>query len=260
MEAITPPLFSARSKKAIMNAAAREYQNSRLPAGGIFLWDIFQITGIIPLNLKLYQQAFTHSSALLEGDSRPASNERLEFLGDAILSAVVAHYLYKLFPHKEEGELTEMRSNLVSRSQLNAHARELKLYRYVVQHKGSNRQAKWIYGNALEALVGAIYLDRGYKASYRFISKRLLRGVSHVEALNTQSKSSKSLLLEWAAKKGEKVYFEVESRKGSQHNPEFQIGFYLQGQRLAQGKGDTKKKAAEQAARRSLEVLHLSHE
>lgn len=237
-----------------------EQINSRLLTGGNFLWQIYRITGVIPLRAALYEQAFTHSSAVAQGTAKRDSNERLEFLGDAILSSVVAHYLYKHFPQKEEGELTEMRSKLVSRSQLNAIAHDLNLPSQVIQQKRSNQQAKSIYGNALEALVGAVYIDRGYKASYRFIQKRLLRNLKHVEQLQKKQESYKSLLLEWAAKKGENVRFELESSQGSQHKPEFQVAFYFQGKRLALGQGGTKKKAAEQAARRSLEVLHLDHE
>lgn len=237
-----------------------EQINSRLLAGGNFLWQVYRITRIIPLRPSLYEQAFTHSSALAQGKVRRSSNERLEFLGDAILSSVVAHYLYKNFPQKKEGELTDMRSKLVSRSQLNSMAHELQLQYQVIQQKRSNQQAKSIYGNALEALVGAVYLDRGYRASYRFIRKRLLRNLRHVEELQKEQSSYKSLLLEWAAKKGKEARFELESSQGSQHKPEFQVAFYYQGKRLARGQGGTKKKAAEQAARRSLEVLHLDHE
>jgi ribonuclease-3 len=137
-----------------------------------------RILGFYPDKISLYKQAFIHKSTLLEEDKKPfESNERLEFLGDAILDAVISNYIYSKFPFKDEGFLTQLRSKLVRRQFLNNLAEKIGLTELVVSNL--DRESKSIYGDALEALIGAIYLDKGYKKAEVFILTKLLQ--NHVE-------------------------------------------------------------------------------
>lgn len=234
--------------------------NSRLRPGGNFFWALYRRTGCLPRRLKLYSLALTHSSAAPASGRIRQSNERLEFLGDAVLGNIVAAYLYRHFPERSEGFLTAMRSKIVSRGQLNSLAGHLALEPLIRQSRKSNRQAKSISGNALEALVGALYLDRGYGVCRRFVEKRLLEAHIDLEALSQKAASSKSALLEWAAKEKRAVCFDTLQASGKSHDRRFEMAVYLDEKLLASAQARSKKKAEEEAASAALEKLSLAYE
>lgn len=222
---------------------------SRLAASGNFLSQIKAITGFRPKNPPLYRLAFRHSSASLELQGQKINNERLEFLGDAILGALVADHLYRRFPHKEEGWLTNMRSKVVSRAQLNKIGQALHLDQLIVQNHTGATQAQSIYGDAFEALIGALYLDRGYEKTRYFIDARLLKDLVDLDSLQTSVMSYKSALLEWAAKQKAPIAFQLISEEGKSHNRQYTVACLHRQSVVGQGQSTSKKKAEEQAAK-----------
>jgi ribonuclease III len=219
------------------------------------------ITGRYPGNLHLYKLAMLHSSAAvapaLEAGYRE-SNERLEYLGDAILNAVVADYLFRKFPFKDEGFLTEMRSRIVNRESLNDIGRQLGLNALLVYDNNLRRESyRTIFGNALEALIGAIYLDWGYAFCSTFIESRLLLPYFHLDTLINTPHNHKSLLIEWAQKESHRLLFEIQDEE-SGPNREFTAVILLNGETVAVGKGSSKKKAEKDAARKAWDSLGLA--
>ncbi len=214
---------------------------------------IFWLTGIYPSNLQVFQIAFTHKSASRNIDrTRTLNNERLEFLGDAILASVVADFLYSYFPNKKEGFLTKMRARIVSREQLNEIALNMGLQFHVVsQNKISG--TKNIYGNALEALIGAIYVDKGYKKTKEFVIKRIIDKNIDLKELAITDSDYKSQLIEWAQKNKIEIIFEDEEVESTeQNNLYFTSTIKVDGQILGQGKGLTKKEAQQNASKEAL--------
>ncbi len=222
---------------------------------------IQQITGSRPRNLYIYKLALQHTSAAKEvnSDGFRESNERLEYLGDAILGAVVADFLFKKFPFKEEGFLTEIRSRIVNRESLNHVAKRIGLNRLIV-FDGNRRTAlthKSMHGDALEALVGAIYLDKGFSFSKKFITKRLIKPHFDLDAVVHNNHNYKSIMIEWAQRANKKVQFEILEERGAIHNKEFIAQVIIDGEPFAQGSGYSKKKAEQAAAAKSCEMLEL---
>lgn len=214
------------------------------------------VTGLLgkkPKNLTLYQLAFKHSSVSKD------SNERLEFLGDAILGAVVADYLFKKFPYKDEGFLTEIRSRIVKRESLNSLALKLGLDKIIVFQKGNNSQ-KSIYGNALEAFIGAIYLDLGYKACFHFIISNMISPYIDLKETIENNRNFKSMLIEWAQKNEQSINFKIIHEEGLNHNKEFTSQVVLGGKALTTGKGFSKKKAEQAAAEKTCIDLGIIQE
>ena len=169
------------------------------------------VLGFIPRNTKLYQIAFIHRSKSLEmGQGWRINNERLEYLGDAILSAVVAEFLYKKYPYQGEGYLTEMRSKLVSRANLNKLARQIGLSQLIQYNRESQGIFKSVEGDAFEALVGAIYLEKGYKFTRRILIEKIIGIHLDVDAMAHTDWNFKSKLIDWGQKNRKKISFEVE--------------------------------------------------
>ncbi|NDC41755.1 MAG: ribonuclease III, partial [Chitinophagia bacterium] len=184
------------------------------------------------------------------------SNERLEFLGDAILGAVIAEYLFKKYPYQPEGFLTEMRSRIVRRETMNSVALRMginKLVQYNQNDKGLNRSH--IFGNALEALIGAIYLDRGLPGARRFIIKQVLRLYVDLDEIEATDTNYKNQLLTWAQKNNRTVVFDTMEEKSEKTRKLFTIGILLDGELLATGNGYNKKDAGQVAAKNALQVL-----
>lgn len=217
---------------------------------------IYHITGKKPKNIHLYSLAFNHSSIT---KSEKDSNERLEYLGDAVLGTIVADYLFKKYPYKNEGFLTEIRSKIVNRESLNSIGRKIGLDKLVKFHQNKNtpHSHKSIYGNALEALVGAFYLDHGYKACQKFTQRKLL--IAHIDMENTIASITnfKSALIEWAQKENKEIRFEIVSEIGSNHNKEFTSQVFLDNIPMESGTGFSKKKAEQSAAEKTHEVLKI---
>jgi len=214
---------------------------------------IFRLTGIYPSNLQVFKIAFTHKSASRNFDkTRKLDNERLEFLGDAILASIVADFLYSYFPYKKEGFLTKMRARIVSREQLNEIALNMGLQFHVVsQNKISG--TKNIYGNALEALIGAIYVDKGYKKTKDFVIKRIINKNIDLKELAITDSDYKSQVIEWGQKNKIEIIFEDEEVESiEQNNLYFTSTIKVDDQLLGQGKGLSKKEAQQNASKEAL--------
>lgn len=212
---------------------------------------IKQRTGWSPRDPALFQLAFQHKSLY---PLITQNNERLELLGDAILSAVVTAYLYRSYPEQTEGFLTAVKSRLVSRSQLNKIAHLLELSHYVQADINEGElQNNAILGNTLEALTGAVYLDGGYKAARTFIEKKIIEDVIDLDDIVQTDDNYKSRLVEWAQYAGKKVRFEqlnAETVNGHQY---FTCGVYLDHQLTGKGSGYNKKEAEQVAAKETLD-------
>lgn len=218
------------------------------------------IVGSKPFNLDLYRLAIRHSSIARE-NSRGVkeSNERLEYLGDAILGAVVADYLFKTFPFKEEGFLTDIRSRIVNRESLNTIGKRIGLNQVVEydQKKKGKLSHKSLYGDTLEAIVGAVYLDKGYTFCKNFIIEKLLIPYLNLDEVIKLNPNYKSKVIEWAQKENQEVRFEIISVKSEKHHREFTAQVFVNDQPLGKGFGHSKKKAEQDAAQKSCELLEL---
>lgn len=217
------------------------------------------ITGYYPGNLSLYTLAVRHSS---QSKSKiENSNERLEFLGDAVLGAVIADYLFKKYPFKDEGFLTEIRSRIVNRESLNSIARKVGLNKLITvnQKKRSPNSHKSLYGNALEALVGAVYLDKGYRKCSKFVIKKLIIPHVDIEHVVKKEKNFKSLLIEWGQKNNKRIEFTIINESGNNHSKEFTAQVKIDGTEYETGVGMSKKKAELFAAEKTYEELNLNN-
>ena len=217
------------------------------------------ILGSKPLNLSLYRLALTPAGLGEETDKGfRKSNERLEFLGDAILGAVIAEYLFKKYPYRDEGFLTETRSKLVNRETLNEVAIKIGLKK-ILQQVVDNRQFvgnKSLYGDILEAFLGAVYLDRGYAFSKKLILQRILIPLD-LEGMVTTVSNHKSKVIEWSQREGNQVEFQVVQVNNNQRYKEFVVAIVVNGESIAQGKGETKKKAEQEASKNACEQLQI---
>lgn len=218
------------------------------------------ILGSKPLNLSLYRLALTPAGLGEETDKGfRKSNERLEFLGDAILGAVIAEYLFKKYPYRDEGFLTETRSKLVNRETLNEVGIKIGLKK-TLQQVVENRQFvgnKSLYGDILEAFLGAVYLDRGYAFSKKLILQRILIHLD-LEGMVTTVSNHKSKLIEWSQREGNQVEFQVVQVNSNQRYKEFVVAIIVNGESIAQGKGETKKKAEQEASKNACEQLQIT--
>lgn len=218
------------------------------------------IVGSKPLNLALYKLAIKHSSiAKINSKGLKESNERLEYLGDAILGAAIADYLFKRFPFKDEGFLTEMRSRIVNRESLNMLGKKIGLNQ-LVEYDANRRNRlshKSLYGDALEALVGAVYLDKGYAYCKNFIIEKLIVPYFDLMELVKSNPNYKSQIIEWAQKENHEVIFEIVDVKSEKHHKEFTARVLLNGEPIAVGHGQNKKKAEQDAAKKSWDQLGL---
>jgi ribonuclease-3 len=218
------------------------------------------ILGSKPLNLSLYRLALTPAGLGEETDKGfRKSNERLEFLGDAILGAVIAEYLFQKYPYRDEGFLTETRSKLVNRETLNEVGIKIGLKK-TLQQVVDNRQFvgnKSLYGDILEAFLGAVYLDRGYAFSKKLILQRILIHLD-LEGMVTTVSNHKSKLIEWSQREGNQVEFQVVQVNSNQRYKEFVVAIVVNGESLAQGKGETKKKAEQEASKNVCEQLQIT--
>lgn len=219
------------------------------------------ILGFVPKNLSLYKLAFRHKSAGNQvKKGYKDSNERLEFLGDAILGAVVAELLFKKYPFKDEGFLTEMRSKIVNRNHLNQLSRKLGLGNLInYDNKSATRamQQGSLLGDAFEALIGAIYLDRNYAASRKFIADRIVKPHIDIDTLEQTETNYKSKLIEWCQREGRDVTFELVSEEGEGRARLFNIRVLVDSEEFGQGQDYTKKNAEKIAAERACEVLNI---
>ncbi|HYG37182.1 MAG TPA: ribonuclease III [Cytophagales bacterium] len=218
------------------------------------------IVGKSPRNLSLFKLAIKHSSiANHSSEGYKESNERLEYLGDAFLGAVIAEYLFKKFPYKDEGFLTEIRSRLVNRETLNNLAIKVGISKIIEfdTSKKSSLTHKSIYGDTLEAMVGAVYLDRGFDFCRKFILGKLILPHFDIEQIVQNNYNYKSIVIEWAQKESKEVRFEIIEEKGNNHFKEFTAQVYIDEKPISIGHGFSKKKAEQNAAFKSCEVLEI---
>ena len=216
-----------------------------------------QIMGFYPHNIEHYKVALTHKSSGQRNDKgRPLNNERLEFLGDAMLDAVVGHIVFDHFQNKREGFLTNTRSKLVSRESLGKLAQEMGLTE-LIQSSGQQRSHNsYMAGNAFEALVGAIYLDQGYGAVRRFMEKRILRQMVNLDKVAYKEVNFKSKLLEWTQKNRVRLEYRIQRQaKDDKGSPIFAFVALIEGVEGGKGQGYSKKEAQQLASKETLERL-----
>ena len=216
------------------------------------------LLGFYPSNLKLYDLAFIHKSAsVFDSQGNLVNNERLEFLGDAILGAVIADFLYNRFPQQDEGYLTKNRSKLVNRTFLTRLTFDMGLNVYIDSNTTKNIDKSHIYGDALEALIGAIYLDRGYLQAKYFVTKKILSQFVDLHEIEQKDSNFKSQLIEWSQKNKKEVKFETteEVVKDKLKAPRFVAVVEVNNKALGKGTGTSKKEAQQNAARETLEKL-----
>ena len=215
-----------------------------------------QITGFYPRNIQYYKQALMHKSIGRKEKGRPVNNERLEFLGDAVLDAVVGHIVYSHFPGKREGFLTNTRSKLVSRETLGRLAKEMGVLDLVLSNGRNSSHNSYMGGNAFEALVGAIYLDRGFDACMRFMEKKILKEVINIDKVAYKEVNFKSKLIEWGQKNRVKLEFGLISQeKDDNGSPKFAYEVVLEGIKGEKGEGYSKKEAQQMASKLTLQRL-----
>lgn len=225
------------------------------PAQTSFEKQITNVLGLRPGNLTLYTTALSHRSVK---DTPNENNERLEYLGDAILSAIVADYLFKRYPYKGEGFLTEMRSKMVNRQQLNDIALKMGLKKITLYNKFDNSlKGSQIFGNTLEAIVGAVYLDKGYAKTQRWVLKQIVIPHMFVDDLEQIDINLKNKLIGWASRNGKVLIFELAEEKLEGNRRVFTIHAVLDGEVIALGKGYNKKDASQVAAQQAVEKLQL---
>ena len=219
---------------------------------------LYEVMGFYPQNISYYKQALMHKSIGRRNEKgKPLNNERLEFLGDALLDAVVGHIVYDHFPGKREGFLTNTRSKLVSRDTLGKLAEEMGLKRLIVSSGQSNSHNSYMAGNAFEALVGAIYLDQGYDGVMRFMKKRILARLINIDKVAYKEVNFKSKLLEWSQKNRVRMEYqmkkqEIDKESGS---PVFKFQVFIEGVPGESGQGFSKKEAQQLASEATLKRL-----
>jgi ribonuclease-3 len=239
-----------------MSIFKKIFTKSRPLEGGIFFQEINKILGFKPNEIEFYRKAFTHrSSNKLDLEGNPINYERLEFLGDAMLSAVIAGHLFNEVPSGDEGYLTKMRSKIVSREHLNELGRDLNLIALVdskvpSQHFGDN-----IHGNIFEALVGAIFLDKGYVYCDKFIRKRVIIPYVDIAKLEGKVISYKSLVIEWCQKEKKSFHFDVYDDNGNDGQRYFGVKLSIDSKVIAKSRATSKKKAEEIASKRAFYAL-----
>ena len=215
------------------------------------------IAGFSPSNLSLYQLATLHTSRSKETNGFRESNERLEYLGDAVLGAAVADYLFKKYPFEDEGFLTEIRSRIVNRDSLNLLARKMGV-NLIVQFDQKNVQLQQVVlGNTLEAIVGAVYLDKGYLRCKKFVVDKLILPHFDLDVVIQSNFNHKSKIIEWTQRQNKSVRFEMGEVKKSRNQKEFSIQIFIDDQAYGTGYGYTKKKAEQDAAMKTCAQLNI---
>lgn len=220
-------------------------------------FSLYQILGFYPHEISYYKMALMHKSIMhRNAKGKPMNNERLEFLGDAVLDAVVGDIVYKHFPGKREGFLTNTRSKLVQRDTLNKLAQEMGINQLILSSGHSYSHNSYMGGNAFEALVGAVYLDRGYNVCMEFMQKRILSQMINIDKVAYKEVNFKSKLIEWSQKNSVKLDFvQVEQEKDKNGSPVFTYKVVIEGIEGGTGKGYSKKESQQIASKLTLEQL-----
>jgi ribonuclease-3 len=200
-----------------------------------------------PQKKEYYNLAFIHKSAtFIDHNGLTQNNERLEFLGDAILDAIISDILYKKFPKFDEGLLTKTRSKLVNTNQLSFYSKKLNLPDFLVVHTNNTLNNKHFYADSFEAFIGAIYLDRGYKKTYEFVKKQIIEKLTDLDKIIHTETNHKSSLIEFSQKNNISIKFDTNSKNDK--SSKFISKIFLDGYEISQGEGRTKKEAEQNAA------------
>ena len=217
----------------------------------------YKILGFYPRNIQLYQQALLHKSTSIRSEKgRPLNNERLEFRGDAILDAIVGDIVYKHFEGRREGFLTHTRSKIVQRETLNKLAVEIGLDKLVKYSTRSSSHNSYMYGNAFEAFIGAIYLDQGYERCKRFMEEKIFKNYIDLDKMSRKEVNFKSKLIEWSQKSKVEVSFElIEQFLDEDYNPMFHTEIRIEGISAGKGTGYSKKESQQNAAQAALKKI-----
>ncbi len=221
------------------------------------LLQLEHLLGFTPIYVDYYRLAFMHRS---KPEEVTDSNERLEFLGDAILGAIVAEYLFKKYPYQPEGYLTELRSRIVRRETMNNVALRMglnKMVQYNQNDRGLSRSH--IFGNALEALIGAVYLDQGFIKTRKFILNQIIKAYIDLDMMESTDTNYKNQLLSWAQRNNHVLVFETLDEKMDATRKLFTVGIVLDGNLVAEGTGFNKKEAGQVAAQKALAVLNVTN-
>lgn len=209
-------------------------------------------------NIALYEQAFIHRTAVKSEEQERESNERLEYLGDAVLSAIIAEFLYKKYPVANEGFLTDMRSRLVSREQLNKLGRKIGLDKFIVKNESIHNLSASLYGNTFEALVGAIFIDKGYEKTRKALLNRILGNCIDLNIIEKEDNNYKGKILHYIQKYKLSVeYRTVKETKEETGRKEYLVYLFIDGKFVAEGCDYTIKSAQQHAAMAACEVLEL---
>lgn len=230
--------------------------NSHPDKDGDFFLGIKKILGFKPKNITYYKKAFLHRSMNKKDEKGdPMNYERLEFLGDSMLGTIISKYLYSEVPNGDEGYLTKMRSKVVSREHLNELGKDLGLINFVESRIPKSNFGENIHGNVFEALVGAIYLDRGYPYCEKFINARVIEPYVDIEQLEGRVISYKSLVIEWCQKQKKTFNYNVYEDTGNDPLKHFAVKLTIAGNVVAKARATSKKKAEERASKRAFFAL-----
>lgn len=214
------------------------------------------LIGFTPAHLGLFKLAFFHKSSYSAGDYAISNNERLEFLGDAVLSTIVAEYLFKKYPNSDEGFLTKMRSKIVKRNSLDEIADKMGLDLFLANYN-QTRLSKSMLGNALEALVGAVYIEVGYDRTKQYVIRRILRKYLDIHELESYDDNYKSQLLEWCQKNGHAIEYKVMAKYKSEKRDKFKVAVYIDGRKLGMADDFNKKSAEQLASERAMTAMGI---
>ena len=222
-------------------------------------WFYVQIKKLLPYpprNIALYQIAFITRSWSLPVSGQPINNERLEFLGDAVINTIISEHLYRLFPEKNEGELSKLRSRIVNGNALNDIALKLKLDHLAQYTFHSENQYKHIFGDVFEAFIGALFLDHGYKKTQRYFNKILFKKYINLPEILETDTDFKSMMLVWAQKNHRKLFFVTQESFHNNGKKVFRSLLQTKNSILGEGSGNSKKEAEQKAAQKAWEDIH----
>lgn len=234
----------------------RKIYNHYLSSEKQFARSVANVVGFTPGNLQIFKQAFSHKSASDPKLHTVTSNERLEYLGDSLLSTIVAEYLFQKYPNSDEGFLTKMRSKIVKRKTLNRIADDMGID-VILQENNDTRLSESMKGNALEALVGAIYLEKGFDKTKDIVVNKILRRHLNIQDLEDNDDNYKSQLLEFCQKNGNEIDYRVIERFKMDNRDRFKIAVFVNGKEIASGEDFNKKSAEQNASFKALKSLGI---
>ena len=214
------------------------------------------VLGFTPARIGFFKQAFYHRSMNVDNGNKSFNNERLEYLGDAILSTIVAEYLFKKYPGKDEGFLTKMRSKIVRRQTLNEIADKMGID-IILSEYSQGKMSNTMLGNALEAMVGALYLEFGYTKTSAYVVRQILMKYLDIHAIEQQNDNHKSIILEWSQKNGHEVEFVQLSKIKNDKRDFFKMAVIVDGDKISEAEDFNKKSAEQKAAELAIVELKI---